>query len=84
MGWTHFKALIPIDDEDYYLDLLFYHRKLRRLVAVDLKLGVFEADDKGQMELYLNWLKKHEQGESTDDPADLDGRLRGESKACPG
>ncbi|MCX6963642.1 MAG: PDDEXK nuclease domain-containing protein, partial [Verrucomicrobia bacterium] len=42
------------------LDLLFYHRKLRRLVAIDLKIGDFEAADKGQMELYLNWLKRHE------------------------
>ena len=53
---------MQIDDRDYHLDLLFFHRKLRRLVAVDLKLDDFEAADKGQMELYLNWLKKHEQG----------------------
>lgn len=53
---------MQIDDRDYHLDLLFYHRKLRRLVAMDLKLDDFEAADKGQMELYLNWLKKHEQG----------------------
>jgi predicted nuclease of restriction endonuclease-like (RecB) superfamily len=53
---------MQIDDRDYYLDLLFYHRKLRRLVAIDLKLDEFDAADKGQMELYLNWLKKHEQG----------------------
>jgi len=51
---------MQIDGKDYYLDLLFYHRKLRRLVAVDLKLGEFEAADKGQMELYLSWLKRHE------------------------
>lgn len=51
---------MQIDDEDYHLDLLFYHRKLRRLVAIDLKLRNFEAADKGQMELYLNWLKRHE------------------------
>ncbi len=51
---------MQIDDRDYYLDLLFYHRKLRRLVAIDLKLRDFEAGDKGQMELYLNWLKRHE------------------------
>lgn len=51
---------MQIDDEDYHLDLLFYHRKLRRLVALDLKLRNFEAGDKGQMELYLNWLKRHE------------------------
>jgi predicted nuclease of restriction endonuclease-like (RecB) superfamily len=50
---------MQIDDRDYYLDLLFYHRKLRRLIAIDLKLGKFEAADKGQMELYLGWLKRH-------------------------
>jgi predicted nuclease of restriction endonuclease-like (RecB) superfamily len=57
-----------IGHKDYYLDLLFFHRKLRRLVAVDLKLGEFEAADKGQMELYLSWLKKHEQGTTEEDP----------------
>jgi predicted nuclease of restriction endonuclease-like (RecB) superfamily len=50
---------MQIDDRDYYLDLLFYHRKLRRLIAIDLKLGKFEAGDKGQMELYLGWLKRY-------------------------
>jgi predicted nuclease of restriction endonuclease-like (RecB) superfamily len=51
---------MQIDGRDYYLDLLFYHRKLKRLVAMDLKIGNFEAADKGQMELYLNWLVKNE------------------------
>jgi predicted nuclease of restriction endonuclease-like (RecB) superfamily len=51
---------IIIDGEDYYIDLLFYHRKLRRLVAIELKLRAFQAADKGQMELYLRWLEKHE------------------------
>ena len=51
---------ITIDAEVYHLDLLFYHRKLRRLVAVDLKLGKLQAGDKGQMELYLRWLEKYE------------------------
>ncbi len=51
---------ITIDGEDFHLDLLFYHRRLRRLVAVDLKLGKFQAADKGQMELYLRWLEKNE------------------------
>lgn len=51
---------MTIDNEDYYLDLLFYHRKLRRLVAIELKLGKFRAADKGQMELYLRWLEKYE------------------------
>ncbi len=51
---------MTVDDEDYYLDLLFYHRKLRRLVAIDLKIGKFQASDKGQMELYLRWLEENE------------------------
>ncbi|MCM2031701.1 PDDEXK nuclease domain-containing protein, partial [Pseudomonas aeruginosa] len=51
---------ILIDDEDFHLDLLFYNRKLRRLVAVELKIGEFKAAYKGQMELYLRWLDKHE------------------------
>ena len=51
---------MQIDGRDYYLDLLFYHRKLRHLVAIELKMGDFEAADKGQMELYLGWLKRHE------------------------
>ena len=51
---------ITIDNDDYYIDLLFYHRRLKCLVAIDLKLGKFEAAHKGQMELYLRWLEKHE------------------------
>ena len=51
---------MSIGDEDFYLDLLFYHRGLARLVAIDLKLGRFEAGYKGQMELYLRWLDKNE------------------------
>lgn len=49
-----------IDGEDFYLDLLFYHRRLKRLVAIELKIDRFKAAHKGQMELYLNWLDKHE------------------------
>ena len=49
-----------IDGEDFKLDLLFYHRRLKRLVAIDLKLGKFKAAYKAQMELYLRWLEKHE------------------------
>jgi len=52
---------IQIDNDDFYLDLLFYNRKLKRLVAIDLKTGDFEAGFKGQMELYLRWLARHEQ-----------------------
>ena len=49
-----------IDGEDFYLDLLFYYRRLHRLIAIDLKLGKFKAQYKGQMELYLRWLEAHE------------------------
>ncbi len=52
---------IQIDHEDFYIDLLFYNRRLKRLVAIDLKLGDFKAEYKGQMELYLRWLAKYEQ-----------------------
>jgi predicted nuclease of restriction endonuclease-like (RecB) superfamily len=62
---------ITVDGEDYYLDLLFYHRKLRRLVAIELKLGKFKAADKGQMELYLRWLNKHERQASEESPIGL-------------
>jgi len=52
---------LQIDDDDFYIDLLFYNRKLKRLVAIDLKLGNFKAEYKGQMELYLRWLARYEQ-----------------------
>ncbi len=52
---------IQIGNDDFYIDLLFYNRKLKRLVAVDLKVGRFKAEYKGQMELYLRWLAKYEQ-----------------------
>lgn len=51
---------IPIDAIDYHLDLLFYHRKLKRLVAIDLKLGKFKPQHKAQMELYLRWLERND------------------------
>lgn len=60
-----------IDGEDFRLDLLFYHRKLRRLVAIDLKLGRFEAADKGQMELYLRYLDRHEREPGEEPPLGL-------------
>jgi predicted nuclease of restriction endonuclease-like (RecB) superfamily len=62
---------IVIDGEDFYLDLLFYHRKLRRLIAVELKLERFKAADKGQMELYLRWLEKHEKEPGEESPIGL-------------
>lgn len=51
---------IQVDNDDYYIDLLFFNRKLKRLLAIDLKLGEFKPADKGQMELYLRWLEKYE------------------------
>jgi predicted nuclease of restriction endonuclease-like (RecB) superfamily len=60
-----------IDGDDFHLDLLFYHRRLRRLVAVELKLGRFEAAHKGQMELYLRWLDKHERQPGENAPIGL-------------
>ncbi|MGM0701418.1 MAG: PDDEXK nuclease domain-containing protein [Pseudomonadota bacterium] len=59
---------IQVDDEDFYIDLLFYNRKLKRLVAIDLKLGRFKAEYKGQMELYLRWLARHEQEAGENSP----------------
>jgi len=62
---------ITVDREDYYLDLLFYHPRMRRLVAIELKLGRFQAADKGQMELYLNYLNLHERHPQEKSPIGL-------------
>lgn len=60
-----------IDGESFKLDLLFYHRKLKRLVAIDLKLGKFKAAYKGQMELYLRYLQKYELEKDEQSPIGL-------------
>jgi predicted nuclease of restriction endonuclease-like (RecB) superfamily len=62
---------ITIDHDDYYIDLLFYHRRLRCLVAIELKIGKFTAADKGQVELYLRWLEKYEKLEGENSPIGL-------------
>ena len=62
---------IQVDNDDYYLDLLFYHRGLRRLIAIDLKLADFRPADKGQMEFYLRWLAKYEQKPGEEAPIGL-------------
>ena len=60
-----------IDGQDFYLDLLFYHRRLHRLIALDLKLGRFKAQYKGQMELYLRWLEANEMERGEESPLGL-------------
>ena len=62
---------ISVDSVDYYLDLLFYHRRLRRLVTVELKIEKLRAADKGQMELYLRWLEKYEARPGEEPPLGL-------------
>ena len=59
---------ITVDHDDFYLDLLFFHRGLRRLVAVELKLDRFRPAYKGQMELYLRWLDKYERKPTENSP----------------
>jgi predicted nuclease of restriction endonuclease-like (RecB) superfamily len=62
---------IGFDDVDYYSDLLFYHRDLKRLIVIELKIGKFKPEYKGQMELYLNWLDKHERRADENSPIGL-------------
>lgn len=62
---------ISVDGEDYYIDLLFFNRRLRCMVAIDLKLTDFKAAYKGQMELYLRWLEKYEMLEGENKPIGL-------------
>jgi predicted nuclease of restriction endonuclease-like (RecB) superfamily len=73
---THFSFIarqkrILVGDNDYYLDLLFFHRRLKRLVAIELKLTSFKPEYKGQMELYLRWLDKYERCEGEETPVGL-------------
>ncbi len=62
---------VAIDDDDYKIDLLFYNRDMKRLVAIDLKIGKFKPSHKGQMELYLNWLNQHDRREGEEAPIGL-------------
>lgn len=62
---------IIVDGVDHYLDLLFYHRNLHRLVAIELKIGSFQPGDKGQMELYLGWLNRYERKPGEESPIGL-------------
>jgi predicted nuclease of restriction endonuclease-like (RecB) superfamily len=62
---------MSVGKDDFYLDLLFYHRFLRRLVAIELKLESFKPSHTGQMELYLRWLDKHERATGEESPIGL-------------
>ena len=62
---------ITIDATDYYIDLLFYHRGLKRLIAIDLKLGKFKPEYEGQMRLYLRYLNHRERREGEESPIGL-------------
>ncbi len=62
---------LTIDGEDYHIDLVFYHRSLRCLVLVDLKLGAFAPADAAQMQLYLEWSKRHDRREGEEEPIGL-------------
>jgi predicted nuclease of restriction endonuclease-like (RecB) superfamily len=70
-GFIARQKRITIDNEDYYIDLLFSHRRLHCLVVVELKLGEFKASYKGQMELYLRWLEKNDHVEGENAPIGL-------------
>lgn len=62
---------ISVGADDFYLDLLFYHRHLKRLVAVELKLEKFQPAHKGQMELYLRWLDRYDRAAGEEQPIGL-------------
>ena len=62
---------IAIDDEDYYVDLVFWHRELRCQVFIDLKIGALSHADIGQMQLYLAWARNHDMREGENDPIGL-------------
>jgi predicted nuclease of restriction endonuclease-like (RecB) superfamily len=62
---------MSVGKDDFHLDLLFYHRHLRRLIAVELKLESFQPAHIGQMEFYLRWLDKHERAQGEESPIGL-------------
>lgn len=72
-GWAFVarQKRMTIDNDDFHLDLLFYSRPLRRLIAVELKLGKFKAAYEGQMKLYLKWLDRHERRDGEEAPIGL-------------
>jgi predicted nuclease of restriction endonuclease-like (RecB) superfamily len=59
---------MTMDGDDYTLDLLFYHRDLKRLIAIELKIGKFIPQYEGQMRFYLKWLNKYERRDDENEP----------------
>lgn len=72
-GWAFVERQkrMTFDGDDYYLDLLFYSRPLRRLIAVELKVGKFKPSYQGQMNFYLKWLDRHERQTDENPPIGL-------------
>ncbi|MCL2321306.1 MAG: DUF1016 domain-containing protein [Oscillospiraceae bacterium] len=62
---------MTMDGEDFTLDLLFFHRGLKRLIAIELKLGKFKPAYMGQMKFYLNWLNRYERQDGENPPIGL-------------
>ncbi len=62
---------ITLDDDDFYIDLVFYHRRLKCFVIIELKIGKFKAEYKGKMELYLRYMEKYEMLEGENPPIGL-------------
>ncbi|WRS29199.1 PDDEXK nuclease domain-containing protein [Actinomycetaceae bacterium MB13-C1-2] len=72
-GWAFVERQkrMTIDNDDFHLDLLFYSRPLRRLIAIELKVGRFKAAFEGQMKLYLKWLDRYERLDDEEPPIGL-------------
>lgn len=72
-GWAFVarQKRMTVDNDDFYLDLLFYSRPLSRLIAVELKVGRFKPSYKGQMDFYLKWLNRYERREGEETPIGL-------------
>ena len=71
MSAQRYQKRIVVDNIDLHLDLLFFHRRLRRIIAIELKVSDFKPEYKGQMELYLRWLDKHERQPGEEPPIGL-------------
>jgi predicted nuclease of restriction endonuclease-like (RecB) superfamily len=62
---------VQVGGEDFYIDLVFYHRRLRCLVLVDLKIGAFTPADAAQMQIYLEWCDRHDRQAGEEAPIGL-------------